>query len=99
MRLGYIRQILVMARWELLRTFSTMGRGILPAAIILFILLVAVSGLTAQSGLHIQDGMYRLGTDNAAAGEMIAEDPRFIVYLDSPSSLSLIHISEPTRPY
>ncbi len=87
MRPGYIRQILVMARWELLRTFSTMGRGILPAAIILFILLVAVSGLTAQSGLHIQDGMYQLGTDNAEAGEMIAGDPRFIVYLDSRPSL------------
>ncbi|MDG6250550.1 MAG: PrsW family intramembrane metalloprotease, partial [Methanocalculus sp.] len=87
MSVGYLRQIHVVARWELLRTLSTMGRGVLPAAIILFILLVAASGLTAQSGLHIQDGIYRLGTDNLPAGEVIAEDGRFNVFIDSRASL------------
>lgn len=87
MRIGYLHQIAVVARWELLRTLSTMGRGILPAAIILFVLLIAASGLAAERGIHIQDGIYRLGTDNVPAGEVIAEDPRFMVFIDSGASL------------
>lgn len=87
MGMSALRQISVIARWELLRTLSTMGRGVLPVAVVLFVFLVAASGLAAQSGVHLQDGIYRLGTDNLPAGQMIAEDTRFTVYLDSGQSL------------
>jgi ABC-type Na+ efflux pump permease subunit len=87
MRMSLPGQIRVIAIWELRRSFSLMGRGVLPAAIVLFVLLVAASGLAAESGVHLQDGIYRLGTDNLPAGEVIAADTRFTVYTDSGQSL------------
>ncbi|MCP1714921.1 ABC-type Na+ efflux pump permease subunit [Methanocalculus alkaliphilus] len=87
MRMHILRQISVISRWELRRTLSTMGRGVLPAAIILFILLILASGFAASSGVHLQDGIYRLGTDNREAGEMIAADTRFTIYLDGGGAL------------
>ncbi len=88
MRQGYLRQVSVIARWELLRTLTTMGRGVLPAAIVLFILLVAASGFAAGSGVHLQDGIYRVGTDNTLAGQIIAEDTRFTVYTGTSAQIS-----------
>jgi ABC-type Na+ efflux pump permease subunit len=57
-----------------------MSRDTLPLAIILFILLVLVTGFTSQSGLHLQDGMYEIGVDNPDIAQLLASDPRFSVY-------------------
>ena len=61
-----------------------MGKNVLPVAILLIVLLIAVTGFTAKSGLHIQDGIYKLGTDNPELAAIFSGDARFSV--DSPIS-------------
>ncbi len=75
-----LTDIFTIARWEVKKSFSMMSRDTLPLAIILFILLVLVTGFTAQSGLHLQDGMYEIGVDDADIAQLLASDPRFSVY-------------------
>lgn len=74
------RDIATIARWEVKKTFSIMSRDVLPIAIVLFVLLVVVTGFAAQSGLHIQDGMYRIGVDDPNVAALFASDARFTVY-------------------
>jgi ABC-type Na+ efflux pump permease subunit len=68
------------ARWEIARSITTMSRDVLPIAIALFVLLVAVTGFASQSGVHLQDGMYDLGVDDPVAARLFAGDERFTVY-------------------
>ncbi len=72
--------IFTIARWEVKKSFSMMSRDTLPLAVLLFILLVIVTGLTAQTGLHLQDGMYEIGVDSPDIAQLLASDPRFSVY-------------------
>jgi len=75
-----LADITTIARWEVKKSFSMMSRDVLPLAAILFVLLVLVTGLTAQTGLHLQDGMYRVGVDDSRVAGLIAGDARFSVY-------------------
>ena len=78
--MGTLRDISTIAKWEVKKSFSMMGRNVLPLAAVLFILLVLVTGFTAQTGLHLQDGMYRVGVDDPQIAGLIASDARFTVY-------------------
>ncbi len=78
--MGTLTDITTIARWEVKKSFSMMSRDILPLAIVLFVLLIAVTGFSAQSGLHLQDGMYRIGVDSPEMAQMLAGDPRFSVF-------------------
>ncbi|MCK9580346.1 MAG: PrsW family intramembrane metalloprotease [Methanoregula sp.] len=78
--MGALRDIATIAKWEVKKTFTMMGRNVLPIAIVLFFLLILATGFTAQSGMHLQDGMYLVGTDDPAIAQLIASDPRFTVY-------------------
>jgi len=80
--------IATIARWEVKKSFSMMSRDVLPLAIILFVLLVLVTGFTAQTGLHLQDGMYRVGVDDPQVAQLIASDARFSVYQLDASTLN-----------
>ena len=82
------RDIATIARWEVKKTFSIMSRDVLPIAIVLFVLLVVVTGFAAQSGLHIQDGMYRIGVDDQNVAALFASDARFTVYEADAATLS-----------
>ena len=82
------RDIATIARWEVKKSFSVMSRNVLPVAIVLFVLLVIVTGFAAQSGLHIQDGMYRLGVDDPQVAALFASDARFTVYQASDAALA-----------
>ena len=82
-----LTDIATIARWEVKKSLSTMSRDVLPPAIILFVLLVLVTGLTAQTGLHLQDGMYRVGVDDPRIAQLIAGDARFSVYQLDASTL------------
>jgi ABC-type Na+ efflux pump permease subunit len=82
------RDIATIARWEVKKTFSIMSRDVLPIAIVLFVLLVVVTGFAAQSGLHIQDGMYRIGVDDPKVAALFASDSRFTVYEADAATLS-----------
>jgi hypothetical protein len=52
-----LRDIATIARWEVKKSFSMMSRDVLPLSIVLFVLLMLATGFTAQTGLHLQDGM------------------------------------------
>jgi ABC-type Na+ efflux pump permease subunit len=79
--MGYTRDVLTISRWEIRRSFGTMGKNVLPVAILLFVLLIAVTGFTAKSGLHIQDGIYLVGTDNPEIAGILSGDARYSVVL------------------
>lgn len=79
-------QLLTISRWEVKRFFGSMSRDLLPLSIILFILLILVSGFAAQRGMHLQDGLYQIGTDSPVYFDVIGNDPRYTVY--DTSSLS-----------
>jgi len=78
--MGALRDILTIARWEVKKSFSLMGRNVLPLAIVLFVLLIAVTGFATQSGMHLQDGMYEVGVNDPQIAGLIASDSRFSVY-------------------
>ncbi len=78
--MGALRDIATIARWEVRKSFPLMGKKVLPLAIVLFILLIAVTGFAAQSGLHLQDGMYEAGVDDPQIAALLAGDARFSVY-------------------
>ncbi|NLV27867.1 MAG: PrsW family intramembrane metalloprotease [Methanomicrobiales archaeon] len=75
-----VHQLLTIAIWEIKRFSKTMTRDLLPVAIVLLVLLVAVSGFTAQKGIHLQDGMYRIGIDSPIYLDIIGSDPRYLAY-------------------
>jgi len=79
--MGALADIWTIAKWEVKKSFTMMSRDVLPLAIILFVLLVAVTGFSAQSGLHLQDGMYNVATNDAAMASLLASDNRFTVTL------------------
>ncbi|HZK30454.1 MAG TPA: ABC transporter permease [Methanoregula sp.] len=76
-----LRDITTIARWEVKKSFSMISRDVLPLSIVLFVLLMLVTGFTAQTGLHLQDGMYRVGVDDPKIAGLLAGDARFSVYL------------------
>lgn len=73
--------IWTIAKWEVRRTLRTMSRDVLPIAIILFIMLFLVTGFTAQSGIHLQDGMYVMGVNDPAIASIFSGDERFVITL------------------
>ena len=84
--MGTLKDILTIAKWEVKKSFTMMSRDVLPLATVLFVLLVLVTGFTSQTGLHLQDGMYRIGVDDPQIAGLIASDARFSVYqLDAPA--------------
>ncbi|MDK2989055.1 MAG: hypothetical protein PWR16_584 [Methanoculleus sp.] len=79
--------IRTIAVWEMNRSMTTMGRNVLPLAAGLLVLLVLVTAFAAQSGVHMQDGMYRIGIDDPDVARVVAPDSRFAAYLDSGPAL------------
>ncbi|MFA7198400.1 MAG: PrsW family intramembrane metalloprotease [Methanoculleus sp.] len=78
--------IRTIATWELNRSMTTMGRDILPLAVGLLILLVLVTVFTSSSGVHMQDGIYRIGIDDPDVARVVAPDTRFTADLaDGPT--------------
>ncbi|HVN66588.1 MAG TPA: ABC transporter permease [Methanomicrobiales archaeon] len=91
--MGTFSEIVTIASWEVRRSFSTMGRNVLPLAILLFVLLVAATGFVARSGMHLQDGMYTIATDDADLGAILASDGRFAVSVRDGGALAATRYS------
>ena len=72
-------QILTFAHWETKKSLIVPGKKILPHAIMLLILLGGATLISAESGLHLQDAMYSVGTDDPALAGIVASDNRFRV--------------------
>ena len=70
--MGALADIATIAKWEIKKTFTMMGRNVLPLAIVLFVLLILVTGFAAQSGMHLQDGMYEIAADNPDLAQILA---------------------------
>ena len=85
--MGIFSDILTIARWEVKKSFTTMGRNVLPLAILLFILLILATGFVARTGMHLQDGMYTLATDDRDLGNILSSDGRFTGYLGDGDAL------------
>jgi len=79
--MGYSRDILTISKWEVKRSVGTMGKNVLPVALILILLLIVVTGFTAKSGLHLQDGIYKVGTNDPEIQLLFSGDARFSVDL------------------
>jgi ABC-type Na+ efflux pump permease subunit len=79
--MGSIAAILTISRWEVKKVLSVTTRAVLPISLLLMVALVLVSGFAAQSGVHLQDGIYRVGTDDPPLASLFSRDPRFSVYL------------------
>ena len=71
--------IRTIADWEMNRSMTTMGRGVLPLAAGLLVLLVLVTAFAAESGIHMQDGIYRIGIDDPDVARIVDADNRFRV--------------------
>ncbi|QSZ67016.1 ABC transporter permease [Methanofollis aquaemaris] len=54
-----------------------MSKEVLPVTAVLLLALLLATGLTAQSGVHLHDGIYTAATDDDAAAAILAGDPRF----------------------
>jgi len=74
-----LAQTLTIARWEVKRSLTMMRRDVLPLSIVLFVLMIAVTGFAAQSGMHLQDRMYTIGVDDPVLAGVFAGDARFTV--------------------
>ncbi|MDD1683228.1 MAG: ABC transporter permease [Methanoregula sp.] len=75
-----LRDIFTIARWEVKRSLTLMGKNVLPPAIVLLVLLIAVTGFATRSGVHLQDGMYEVGVDDPELAGLLAGDARFTVW-------------------
>ncbi|MDD4127172.1 MAG: PrsW family intramembrane metalloprotease, partial [Methanomicrobium sp.] len=75
-----IHQIKTISKWEIRRFYGTMSREVLPIAIALFIALILASGFAQQSGVHLQDEIYTIGSDTNDAAFITAGDNRFTIY-------------------
>ena len=80
--------VLTIAKYELLRSATQMRRDLLPVAVGLFLLLLLVTGLVAESGMHLSDGLYTIGVDDPELAGVVAQDPRFEVYRADAASLA-----------
>jgi len=78
--MGIFASVLTIARWEVKRSFTTLGRNVLPVAVVLFLLLFLATGFTARSGMHLQDGIYTLGIDDPGLAVILGGDTRFRVF-------------------
>ncbi|HOI57711.1 MULTISPECIES: PrsW family intramembrane metalloprotease [unclassified Methanoculleus] len=84
--MSLVSSIRTIATWELNRSMTTMGRNVLPLAAGLLVLLVLVTVFAAQSGVHMQDGIYRIGIDDPDVARVVATDSRFTIGLaDGPA--------------
>lgn len=72
-------QILTLARWETRRSIIFPGKKMIPAAIMLGIVLIGVTILSAGSGLHLEDDIFSAGTEDPVVAALLASDPRFSV--------------------
>ena len=85
--MGTLASVFTIARWEVKRSFTTLGRNVLPVAVVLFLLLMLATGFTAQSGMHLQDGIYSLGIDDPGLSAILGGDARFRVFSAEESTL------------
>ncbi len=69
------------AKWELRKTGLSFSKKTLALSLVLLILIGAVSFYVSQSGLHINDNIYRVVITDPALEPILQTDDRFEVYV------------------
>jgi ABC-type Na+ efflux pump permease subunit len=77
--MGSLSFIATIARWEVKRSSGSLGRRVLPVALVLVVFMVAATGFATQQGLHLQDNLFRAGTSDGEVASFLAADERFTV--------------------
>jgi ABC-type Na+ efflux pump permease subunit len=75
----FLSDVATIARWELGRSSGSIGRKMLPVALVLVVFMLAATGFAAEQGLHLQDNIFRAGVDGPEAASILASDERFLV--------------------
>lgn len=75
----FLSDAAIIARWELKRSSGSLGRKMLPVALVMAVFMLAATGFAAQQGLHLQDNIFRAGVDTREAASIISGDERFSV--------------------
>ncbi len=76
-----IRDLLTISKWELRRTRLSFSKKTMALSVILLISIGAVSFFVSQSGLHINDNIYKVVVTNPALAPILQTDDRFEVYV------------------
>jgi ABC-type Na+ efflux pump permease subunit len=73
--------LLTISKWELRRTRSTISLKIRFISIFILILIGAASFLAVQSGLHINDNIYKVVVTDDSIASVIGSDSKFEVFV------------------
>src|SRR5660397_265914 len=76
-----MRRIFTIAKWELSRTKSSFSLKTRFLSFIILILIGTASLFASQSGLHINDNIYRIVVTDASLGRILQSDAKFEVYI------------------
>src|SRR5659263_63409 len=76
-----MRRIFTIAKWELRRTKSSFSLKTRFLSFIILILIGTASLFASQSGLHINDNIYRIVVTDASLGRILQSDAKFEVYI------------------
>lgn len=76
-----MRRIFTIAKWELRRTKSSFSLKTRFLSFIILILIGTASLFASQSGLHINDNIYRIVVTDASLGRVLQSDAKFEVYI------------------
>lgn len=76
-----IRDLLTISKWELRRTRLSFSKKTLVLSAFLLILIGAVSFSVSQSGLHINDNIYKVVVTDPTLFPILQTDDRFQVYV------------------
>lgn len=76
-----MRRLLTISKWELRRTRSTISLKIRFISIFILIIIGTASLFAVQSGLHINDNIYKVVVTDDSLASVIATDSKFEVYL------------------
>jgi len=85
--MGSVTSLWTISLWEVKKSLTTMSRNVLPVAAALLVLLVVATGFAAQSGMHLQDGIYRIAIDDPDIAAVVADDERFLIFQGDLGSL------------
>lgn len=76
-----MRGLLTISKWELRRTRSTINIKIRFISIFILILIGTASFFAVQSGLHINDNLYKVVVTDDSIASVIGSDSKFEVFL------------------
>jgi len=81
--MNILKQLCTISLWELKNAKGMLNVRTLPVLIPLFVILAFLSAAALSGGIHLQDGVYELAITDPSYAQIVAEDPRFTVYLVS----------------